>query len=73
MSRQHNPSHLMRDDVLPSLGMNVADTAQALGPPLPTRSCFLCVFRSPEHVVRFDLTIPSVAMTGRRHPISAPL
>jgi hypothetical protein len=27
----------------------------------------------PEHTVHFDLTTPPVTMTGRRHPIPAPL
>jgi plasmid maintenance system antidote protein VapI len=34
MSRMHNPPHpglTLRDDVLPALGINVTDAAQALG------------------------------------------
>jgi len=59
MSRMHNPPHpglTLRDDVLPALGMNVTDTAQALGVTRPTLSRVLngAAALSPEMALRLE-------------------
>jgi addiction module HigA family antidote len=59
MSRMHNPPHpglTLRDDVLPALGMNVTDTAQALGVTRPTLSRVLngAAAVSPEMALRLE-------------------
>ena len=59
MSRMHNPPHpglTLRDDVLPALGMNVTDAAQALGVTRPTLSRVLngAAAVSPEMALRLE-------------------
>ncbi len=59
MSRMHNPPHpglTLRDDVLPALGMNVTDAAQALGVARPTLSRVLngAAAVSPEMALRLE-------------------
>jgi addiction module HigA family antidote len=59
MSRMHNPPHpglTLRDDVLPALGMNVTDAAQALGVTRPTLSRMLngVAAVSPEMALRLE-------------------
>lgn len=59
VSRMHNPPHpglTLRDDVLPALGMNVTDAAQALGVTRPTLSRVLngAAAVSPEMALRLE-------------------
>ena len=59
MSRMHNPPHpglTLRDDVLPALGINITDAAQALGVTRPTLSRVLngAAAVSPEMALRLE-------------------
>ena len=58
-ARVHNPPHpglTLRDDVLPALGMNVTDAAEALGVTRPTLSRVLngAAAVSPEMALRLE-------------------
>ena len=59
MNRMHNPPHpglTLRDDVLPALGINVTEAAEALGVTRPTLSRVLngAAAVSPEMALRLE-------------------
>jgi addiction module HigA family antidote len=59
MTRMHNPPHAgltLRDDVLPALGLNVTEAAEALGVSRPTLSRVLngAAAISPEMALRLE-------------------
>lgn len=59
MSRMHNPPHpglTLKDDVLPSLGINITEAAEALGVTRPTLSRVLngAAAVSPEMALRLE-------------------